>query len=106
MNKNYSIQIAQELGLSNEQVQNTLELFASGSTVPFISRYRKEATDSLDEVAISKIRDRNLQLTELDKRRESIIESIKKQEKLTDELNQQLNDAKTLSQLEDIYLPY
>jgi len=106
MNKDYSIQIAQELGLRTEQVQNTLELLASGATVPFISRYRKEATDSLDEVAIANIRDRNLQLVELDKRRESIIESIKEQGTLTDELERQLYDAKTLSLLEDIYLPY
>ena len=106
MNKDYSIQIAQELRLRTEQVQNTLELLASSATVPFISRYRKEATDSLDEVAIANIRDRNLQLVELDKRRESIIESIKEQGTLTDELERQLYDAKTLSLLEDIYLPY
>ncbi len=106
MNINYVNIIARELGIRNEQVENTLELLSSGATVPFISRYRKEVTDSLDEVAITNIRDRHQQLEELDKRRFSIIASIKEQGLLTDDLEQQLLSSTTISQLEDIYLPF
>lgn len=98
--------IAKELQLTSEQVENTISLLKSGATVPFIARYRKEVTGSLDEVAITAIRDRMQQLMDLDKRRESILESIREQEKLTDELEKQINEVLTLSELEDIYLPY
>jgi len=98
--------IASELTISESQVQNTMHLLDGGATVPFIARYRKEATDSLDEVQISKIRDRMEQLRELDKRREVVLESIREQDKLTPELEKQINEALTLSELEDIYLPY
>lgn len=98
--------IASELTISESQVQNTMHLLDGGATVPFIARYRKEATDSLDEVQISKIRDRMEQLRELDKRRETVLESIREQDKLTPELEKQINEALTLSELEDIYLPY
>jgi protein Tex len=104
--KNYFTQIASELGITAKQVQNTIILFEEGATIPFIARYRKERTDSLDEVQITKIRDRITQLQDLDKRRESIIESIKEQEKLTEELEKLILEAQTLSELEDIYLPY
>lgn len=104
--KNYFSQIASELGITTKQVQNTIILFEEGATIPFIARYRKERTDSLDEVQITKIRDRITQLQDLDKRRESIIESIKEQDKLTAELEKLILEAATLSELEDIYLPY
>jgi len=98
--------IAQELSISDKQVNAVVKLLDEGSTVPFISRYRKEMTGSLDEVAITSIRDRVTQLRELDKRREAILKSIDKQEKLTPELEKQINAAETLAELEDIYLPY
>ena len=83
-----------------------MHLLENGATIPFIARYRKEATGNLDEEQIAKIRDRYNQLTELDKRRHAVIVSIKEQEKLTPELEKQLNEAKTLAEIEDIYLPY
>ncbi len=98
--------IARELGIAEKQVENTVALLDSGATIPFIARYRKEATGCLDEVQIMQIRDRYEQLKEIDKRRTSIIESLKEQEKLTSELEQHLNAATSLSELEDIYLPY
>ena len=104
--QNYIELIAKELQLKCEQVENTVSLLKSGATVPFIARYRKEVTGSLDEVAIAAIRDRMQQLIDLDKRRESILESIREQEKLTDELEKQINEVLALSELEDIYLPY
>ncbi len=106
MSDQYSVKIAQELNIKNSQVQSVIELFEQGSTVPFIARYRKEATGSLDEVAITAIRDRLAQLQELDKRRESILESIESQGKLTDQLKKQILQAETMTKLEDIYLPY
>ncbi|MBL7858213.1 MAG: RNA-binding transcriptional accessory protein [Cyclobacteriaceae bacterium] len=99
-------QIARELSLHVKNVKSVTDLLSEGATVPFISRYRKEMTGSMDEVAITSIRDRIEQLRELDKRRESIIASVEKQGKLTTELLQAIVGAATLSELEDIYLPY
>ncbi len=98
--------IAQETGISTRQILNTIELLASGATVPFISRYRKEATGSLDEVEIARIRDLNQKFEELEKRRKFILESIEEQGKLTDELKEQILNVGELSELEDLYLPY
>ncbi len=98
--------IAQELSISPKQVEAVIQLLDEGGTVPFISRYRKEMTGSLDEVAVAAIRDRSQQLADLDKRREAILKSIKEQEKLTPELEKEINAAETMSKLEDIYLPY
>jgi len=98
--------IAIELSLAPTQVQQTADLFADGATVPFIARYRKEATGSLDEVAIAAIRDRLEQLAELDKRRAAILKSLEEHGHLNDELKNSVNGAKTLTELEDIYLPY
>jgi len=103
---NYFELIAGELNIRPAQVETTIKLLNDGATIPFISRYRKEATGSLDEVVVADIRDRFEQLKELDKRRESIIASIDEQGKLTDELKQQILEVKILSELEDIYLPY
>lgn len=106
MSENYSNIIAIELNLARYQVQNTINLLNEGASIPFIARYRKEMTGSLDEVMLIKIRDRLKQLVELDKRRETILNSIKEQDKLTEELEKQINDAVTMAELEDIYLPY
>ena len=104
--KNYPEIIAQELGLQVKQVENVLELLESGATIPFIARYRKEATDSLDEVQIGNIRERHIRLVELDKRRAAILDSIREQGKLTAELEKQIEAAVTMAELEDLYLPY
>jgi uncharacterized protein len=98
--------IARELSLKPGQVRATADLLAEGGTVPFISRYRKEATGSLDEVAITTIRDRLEQLFELDKRRAAILSSLAERGLLTDELRDKIMAAETMTVLEDIYLPY
>jgi len=98
--------IAQELSLAEKNVNATLELLDEGATVPFISRYRKERTGSLDEVEITKIRDLAQKLRDTDKRREAILKSIKEQEKLTPALEKKINAAETITELEDLYLPY
>ena len=98
--------VAQELSIGTKQVDATLTLLDEGATVPFISRYRKELTGSLDEVEVATIRDRVQQLRELDKRREAILKSIEEQGKLTDDLRKQIMEAATMAVLEDIYLPY
>jgi uncharacterized protein len=103
---NYINSIAKSLGIQISQVKNTIELLDEGATLPFIARYRKERTGSLDEVQIGDIKDELARLKELDKRRESIIEAIEKQDKLTDELRAKINSCMQLNQLEDIYLPY
>lgn len=98
--------IAQKLQLHDWQVENTIRLLDDGATIPFISRYRKEVTGSLNEVQLLEIRDEYERLRELDKRREAIIRSVTEQEKMTPELLDKLNRALTLSELEDLYLPY
>ena len=103
---NYSSHIAEQLGLGQRQVEKTIELLEQGPTVPFIARYRKEATGSLNEVQITAIRDLLIRLKELDKRREAILASIGEQGKLTPELEAQINAATTMTELEDLYLPY
>ena len=103
---NYINSIAKSLGIQITQVKNTIELLDEGATLPFIARYRKERTGSLDEVQIGDIKDELARLKELDKRRESIIEAIEKQDKLTEELRAKINACMQLNQLEDIYLPY
>src|SRR2546428_9754243 len=104
--QNYFLKIASMLGIGSRQVEATVELLNDGATIPFISRYRKELTGSLDEVAIGAIRDEIERLRDLDKRREAILNSIREQGKLTDELEQKINEAETMSKLEDLYLPY
>ena len=106
MEKKYILQIANELGVRDFQVTNTITLLKEGATVPFIARYRKEMTGSLDEVQIGAIRERYEKIVELEKRRETIIASVKEQEKLTPELEKQFMEASTMSELEDLYLPY
>ena len=103
MNNN---RIAQELSIGVEQVNAVVELLDDKGTVPFIARYRKEATGGLDEVVIGSIRDRITQLRELDKRREAILASMEKLEVLTPELKMKIERAQTMVALEDIYLPF
>ena len=106
MNQSHCTKIAEELQIKTDQVTAAAKLLEEGGTVPFISRYRKEATGSLDEVAITSIRDRLAQLEELDKRRESILKSLEERELLTDELKGKIIAAETMTTLEDIYLPF
>jgi len=106
MSDKHIAKIAKELSISVTQVSSTAALLADGATVPFIARYRKEATDSLDEVQITSIRDRLEQLAELDARREAIVKSLDERGLLTEELRKAVNDARTMAQIEDIYLPY
>ena len=106
MNEAHIPKIAQELGLTPKQVQATADLLDEGATIPFIARYRKETTGSLDEIAITAVRDRLNQLMELDKRREVILKSLGERGQLTDELKEKILLAETMVVLEDIYLPY
>ncbi len=105
-NAEHVLRIAQELNLKVHQIATTAQLFAEGATVPFIARYRKEATGELDEVQITAIRDRLEQLAALDERRASIIASLKERNLLTDDLAKKIAAAETLNALEDIYLPF
>jgi protein Tex len=98
--------ITQLIGVSSNSVKQTITLLAEGATVPFISRYRKEKTDGLDEVQIADIKKAYEKFLEADKRRESIISSIEEQDKMTPELMKKLKDALHLKELEDLYLPY
>ena len=106
MNDKHIQRISQELALSNKHVKAVASLIDEGATVPFISRYRKEATGSMDEVAVGKIRDRLTELAELDKRRDSILSSLAERDLLTDELKIAIENAKDKTILEDIYLPH
>ncbi len=106
MNELHISIIAKELAVKPSQVRAAAALLDEGATVPFISRYRKEATGSLDEVAVSSVRDRLEQLRELDKRREAVLKSLEERGLLTDELRGKLEGADSLTVLEDIYLPF
>ena len=106
MTRDHLALISTELDIAPRQAAAVAELLNDGATVPFISRYRKEATGSLDEVAITSIRDRLEQLEVLDKRREAIFKSLTERELLTPELKRDLANAATLAALEDIYLPH
>ncbi|MEQ9670780.1 Tex family protein [Coleofasciculus sp. G2-EDA-02] len=98
--------LAQELSLSANQVENTLSLLAEGATIPFISRYRKERTGSLDEVQIRAIAERYAYLSELEARKATILDAIASQGKLTDELKAKIESCFQKNELEDLYLPY
>lgn len=106
MEERYAAAIAVELGIREEQVRQTGSLIEEGCSVPFIARYRKEATDSLDEVAVLSIRDRLVQMEELDKRRSAILKSLQERDILTDELEKAVRSAPNMTSLEDIYLPF
>ena len=106
MNQTHVSKISKELSITEHQVQSVALLLEEGATIPFISRYRKEATGSLDEVAVTAIRDRLQQLEELDARRQSILKSLEQHGHLNEDLENQVNAAETMAELEDIYLPY
>lgn len=98
--------ISKSLNLSAKNVESTVKLIDEGATIPFISRYRKEATGGLDEVQISKIKDLSEKFLELEKRKEFILKSISEQEKLTPDLEKQISESWDSTELEDIYLPF
>ncbi|MGW1593380.1 Tex family protein [Streptomyces sp. NPDC002343] len=98
--------IAEELGVRERQVKAAVELLDSGSTVPFIARYRKEATEMLDDAQLRTLEERLRYLRELEDRRSAILESVREQGKLTEELQARIHGAETKARLEDIYLPY
>ncbi|MGW0045243.1 Tex family protein [Rhodococcus sp. NPDC003348] len=104
--KTVNQRIAEELDVREEQVRAAVDLLDGGATVPFIARYRKEVTGGLDDVQLRQLDERLRYLRELDERRAAVIESIRSQDKLTDELEDQLMLADTKARLEDIYLPY
>jgi len=106
MNAEHLMKIADQLSLPLRQVEAAARLLEGGDTVPFIARYRKEATGSLDEVAIASIRDSIAQMEALDNRREAILKSLRERELLTEGLEKRLLSAETLTTLEDIYLPF
>ena len=102
----YAATIAREIEARSGQVRAVLELFEDGATVPFIARYRKERTGSLDEVAITTVRDRFSQLQQLEKRRAAILESLRERELLSTDLEAEIAKADTMSRLEDVYRPH
>ena len=98
--------VSDHLHIDTKQVVATIRLLDEGGTIPFIARYRKEATGSLDEVAIMQIRDETERLRQLEQRRDAILKSIEGQGKLNEELKEKINSAENMSTLEDLYLPY
>ncbi|WP_457674646.1 Tex-like N-terminal domain-containing protein, partial [Thiolapillus sp.] len=103
---NIQNRIAEELGVQPHQVAAAIELLDEGATVPFIARYRKEATRGLDDAQLRRLEERLAYLRELEERRAAILKSIDEQDKLTPELEQALREADTKARLEDLYLPY
>ncbi len=102
----YSTIISQSLNIRTEQVEAVLELLDAGATIPFISRYRKEATGNLNEVQVAAVSDLYEKLKELQKRKETILKTIDSQGKLTDELRQRITQSWDATEIEDIYMPY
>ena len=105
MEKIYNV-VAKNLGLKISQVTNTMQLLDEGATVPFISRYRKEVTENLDEIEIGKILETVTYLRNLEKRKEEVIRLIEEQGKLTEEIQKSIEIAEKLQEVEDIYFPY
>ncbi|MEO1262248.1 MAG: Tex family protein [Bacteroidota bacterium] len=102
----YSNRIAEALNISSKKIESTIKLLEEGATIPFISRYRKEATGSLDEVQIGAIASELKKLKELEKRKETVLKTIEEQGKLTDDLRKKIENCWDSVELEDIYLPY
>jgi len=98
--------IARRLGLREPQVEHTVRLLEGGATIPFVARYRKEATGGMDEVQIAAVKDENDRLHELAHRKEYVLQTIGEQGKLTDELRQRIEQSWDATEIEDIYLPY
>ena len=103
---NITNRIASELGLSEQQVERTIELIDEGNTIPFISRYRKEATGGLNDEVLRSLDERLRYLRNLEERKQEVIRLIDEQGKLTAELEKAINDAEVLQRVEDIYKPY
>ncbi len=107
MLNDYSVRLLSEsLRLTKKQTQNAIALLEDGATIPFISRYRKEVTDGMDEVQLADLQEQYEKLKELIRRRESILKSIEEQEKMTPELQKRIEECWNITELEDIYLPY
>ncbi|NOZ45237.1 MAG: RNA-binding transcriptional accessory protein [Chlorobi bacterium] len=104
--KKYIFLLSAKLNLNNRQIENTVKLLAEGSSIPFISRYRKEMTGSLDEIQVQNIKEEYQKFIELEKRKETVINTIKGLEKLTPELEKQIEILTDINELEDIYLPF
>lgn len=104
--KDLSSIIARESGVRADRVENVLKLVAEGATVPFIARYRKEMTGSMDEIAVKAVIDRAEALRNLEKRKVAVLESIEQQGKLTDKLKEAIDNCSDLTSLEDLYLPF
>lgn len=98
--------ISKQLGLRTHQVESTINLLAAGATIPFISRYRKEATGGLNEVQVAQIQEQNARLEELVHRREYILQTIEEQGKLTEPLRKRISECWDATLLEDLYLPF
>ena len=106
MNPKHLQLIADVLGISKKQIENTVQLLEEGATIPFIARYRKEVTGTLDEVQIGDIKTQTQKLADLEKRRETVLKSIEEQGKMTDDLRKRIVNCYNPTELEDIYLPY
>src|SRR3954470_10187231 len=106
MNLKHIETLSRELNIKASQIGATAKLIAEGGTVPFIARYRKEATGLLDEVAITGIRDGMLRLAQLEERRDSILKSLGERNLLTDVLKTKIEGAETVAVLEDLFAPY
>jgi len=106
VNEQHIEKIAAELNLSQRYTKAVVTLLDEGATIPFIARYRKEATGSLNEVAITAVRDRLEQLSQLDNRKEAILHSLEESGLLTDTLRDQINRSRTMAVLEDLYMPF
>ena len=103
---NFVNKIVQEFGVTARVAENVIKLLGEGATVPFIARYRKEMTNTMNEETVAEVKKRLEQLDELEKRKEFVLKSIAEQEKLTPELEKNINNAETLQDVEDLYLPY
>jgi len=106
MSDQYIQKIAYDMSLDEKSVLAAVQLLDGGATLPFIARYRKEATGGMDEVAIAGIRDRLLRLRQLDERRQAILRSLAGRRLLTPQLQESISGAESLARLEDIYLPF
>ncbi|NED86243.1 RNA-binding transcriptional accessory protein, partial [Streptomyces sp. SID11233] len=98
--------IAEELGVQERQVRSAVELLDGGSTVPFIARYRKEVTGTLDDAQLRTLEERLRYLRELEERRAAVLDSVREQGKLTEEVEARILGADTKARLEDVYLPF
>ena len=106
MNQKYIHHVAEKLNVNSRQLLNVVQLSEEGATIPFMARYRKEATGNLDEVVIAAIIEQDIYFKELDKRKETILKTIEEQGKLTSDLKKKIEESISSTELEDLYLPY